>query len=286
MKKLLTPRWLLGHLLALGLVVLFVNFGFWQLRRLAQRETYNTLLESRLTADPQPFGELIGEYSSTASEEAEASASVLYRRASATGRFDTANEILLRSRAYDGSPGYHVLTPLRFSGGRALLVDRGWVPFALDDPPISEAAPPDAPVRVTGILKPAEVPPAGGGFLDRLGLIQKDPAEGKLEAAFFVNPARLERQLPYALEPVFLELASQTPAQTGQLPVPPPPPDISSGPHLSYAFQWFSFALIGVVGYAVLLRGVLRDKPVTEDVRPEEDVQPDAENSLNRIPQK
>ncbi len=284
MKKLLTPRWLFGHLLALSLIVLFVNFGLWQLRRAAQREAYNVLLESRLSADPQPFGKLIKQYSPTAPERAENS--VTYRRVQVTGRFDPANELLLRSRALDGSPGYHVLTPLRLGGGRALLVDRGWVPFALDEPPIAEATPPDGPVQVTGILQPAQPGPVGGGFLDRLGLVQQDPAEGKLDAVFFVDPARISVGRPYTLEPVFLELATQTPAQTTQLPVPPAPPEITRGPHLSYAFQWFSFALIGVVGYAVLLRGVLRDKPVTEDIRPEGGSQPEVENSLETASQK
>ena len=32
-RKLLTPRWIAGHLLALALIVLFVNLGFWQLSR-------------------------------------------------------------------------------------------------------------------------------------------------------------------------------------------------------------------------------------------------------------
>ena len=292
MKKLLTPRWLLGHLLALSLVVLFVNFGFWQLRRLAQREAYNALLEARLSAQPQPFSQLVEQYSLTASERAENSA--IYRRAQVSGRFDTANELLLRSRALDGQPGYHVLTPLRLAAGRALLVDRGWVPFALDTPPIKEAAPPTGKVNVTGILQPTQPEPPGGGLLDKLGLLQQDPAKGKLSAAFFVDPARLSVGRPYTLEPVFLELGTQTPAQTGQLPVPPPPPEISQGPHLSYAFQWFSFALIGVVGYVVLLRGVLRDKPTTEDVRPEDSLdtaldtaQPEPEkstgNSLGKV---
>ena len=284
MKKLLTPRWLFGHFLALGLVVLFVNFGFWQLRRLAQREAYNALLEARLTAPPQPFGNLIRQYSLAAPARAEDSAA--YRRARVTGRFDTANEVLLRSRALNGSPGYHVLTPLRLASGRALLVDRGWVPFALDKPPIKEAAPPDVPVAVTGILQPAQPEPTGGGFLDRLGLVQKDPAAGKLDAVFFVDPARLSVGRPYTLEPVFLELTKQTPVQTGQLPVPPSPPEISRGPHLSYAFQWFSFALIGVIGYAVLLRGVLREQPAPEAVRPEDGPQPESGNSLEAVSQK
>ena len=280
MKKLLTPRWLFGHLLALSLVVLFVNFGFWQLRRLAQRDAYNTLLEARLDAPPQPFAELVRRTSLTA-PVADADSAV-YRRVNVSGRYDPANEVLLRSRALDGQPGYHVLTPLRFAENRALLVDRGWVPFELDEPPIQEAAPPES-VQVTGTLQPAQEEPTGGGFFDRLGLVQRDPAEGKLDAVFFVDPARIGRELPYKLEPVFLELATQTPAQRGQLPVPPPPPEITRGSHLSYALQWFSFALIGLIGYAALLRGVLREPAAqsgSDDLQPESR-QPEIGNNLS-----
>lgn len=262
MKKLLTPRWLFGHLLALVLIALFINFGFWQLRRLAQREATNALLETRLDAPPQPFTRISQRTSLTAPVTDEDSA--VYRRVSVSGRYDPANEVLLRSRALDGQPGYHVLTPLRFSEDRALLVDRGWVPFELDNPPVAEATPPDIPVQVTGTLQPSQEQPVGGGFFDRLGLIQQDPTEGELDAVFFVNPARIGRGLPYILEPVFLELATQAPAQSGQLPVPPPSPEITRGSHLSYAFQWFSFALIGVVGYGALLRSVVREQPSSD----------------------
>lgn len=281
MKKLLTPRWFVGHLLALTLVALFVNFGFWQLRRLAQRDATNALLETRLDAPPQPFTEIVGHTSLTAPVTNENSAA--YRRVSVSGRYDTVNEVLLRSRALDGQPGYHVLTPLRVSEDRALLVDRGWVPFEFDNPPITEAAPPDVPVQVTGTLQPSQEQPAGGGFFDRLGLVQQDPAEGKLDAVFFVNPARIGRGLPYTLEPIFLELATQTPAQRGQLPVPLPAPEITRGSHLSYALQWFSFALIGVVGYGALLRGTLRE-PSAEH-RPE-DLQPEVGNNPSAVSKK
>ena len=37
-----------------------------------------------------------------------------------------------------------------------------------------------------------------------------------------------------------------------------PPPAISDGPHLSYALQWFSFATVFVVGFAVFARGKKR----------------------------
>jgi len=34
----LRPKWIVGHLLCLFLIVLFVNLGFWQLRRLHSRQ--------------------------------------------------------------------------------------------------------------------------------------------------------------------------------------------------------------------------------------------------------
>jgi surfeit locus 1 family protein len=43
------------------------------------------------------------------------------------------------------------------------------------------------------------------------------------------------------------------------LPRPLPADDLTAGPHLGYAIQWFAFALVGVVGYAILLRKVWRD---------------------------
>jgi surfeit locus 1 family protein len=45
------------------------------------------------------------------------------------------------------------------------------------------------------------------------------------------------------------------------LPIPPSPPDFSDeGPHLAYAVQWFSFAVIGLVGYVLLLGRARRSR--------------------------
>ncbi len=255
-RQLFTPRWIAGHILALSLIVLFVSLGLWQLRRLDQRQTYNTLLESRLEAAPQPFGRLKEAYDLTAPEAVEDAAA--YRRTEVTGRFDAENEVLLRSRALDGQPGYHVLTPLILNDNRALLVDRGWVPFDLDEPPIAQAAPPTGEVSVTGVLFPTQEQPVGFG--------PKDPLEGELDAVFFVNTERLEKQLPYRLEPIYLELNRQTPQQSSQLPVSPAPPELSGGSHLGYALQWFSFAAIGIIGYGFLMRSVLTDKEEDEEI--------------------
>ena len=38
------------------------------------------------------------------------------------------------------------------------------------------------------------------------------------------------------------------------------PPDLDAGPHLGYAMQWFSFSLIALVGYPLILRRVARSR--------------------------
>ena len=38
--------------------------------------------------------------------------------------------------------------------------------------------------------------------------------------------------------------------------LPVPPPELSEGPHLGYAVQWFIFSAIAVVGYPLVLRRV------------------------------
>src|SRR5690606_20888292 len=74
----------------------------------------------------------------------------------ATGTYDPQDEVLLRGRSLDGQPGYHVLTPLVLDAtagalaGRALLVERGWVPYDMDRVPVEAALPPAGSVTVRG----------------------------------------------------------------------------------------------------------------------------------------
>lgn len=243
MLKLFTLRWLAGHLLAISLVVVFVNLGLWQLGRFEERTASNALLSERLDAAPQAYLEL-------ASLDPEA---LRYRPTVATGRFDPERELLLRSRSHQGRPGWHVLTPLVVAEGRALLVNRGWVPHELDTPPILPARPAEGEVTVWGLLYPSQRPPEGW-------LVVRDPPQGALSQVFWIDTERLAPQFPYRLEPFYLELVAQQPANPGPLPIPPPPPELGTGPHLSYALQWFAFALIGLVGYGLLLRRVLTER--------------------------
>ncbi len=136
-----------------------------------------------------------------------------------------------------------MLTPLVLTGGRAVLVDRGWVPFDLDTPPVSRAAPPPEQVEVMGFLSPNE-----------------PGADSNTDAFTKVDLDAIGHQLPYELVPWYLTLQEQAPAQPAGLPAIVPPPALEDGPHLSYAFQWFAFGTIAAIGYTILARREVLDR--------------------------
>ena len=80
------------------------------------------LIADALTAKPVPVESLTAPGTAVPHDD-------LYRTVTATGRFDTAHEVVARRRTNaDGEVGYHVLTPLVLDDGRAVLVNRGWIP--------------------------------------------------------------------------------------------------------------------------------------------------------------
>ncbi len=247
------PRWWLGTLTIVAMAAVMVNLGLWQVRRLHQRLERNSHIEARMRAPAVPLSDALARYRFDAPLGEAGSAA--YRHVSVRGRYVPADEVLLRSRSLGGHPGFHVLTPLVLPDGKALLVDRGWVPYTDNDPPVPQAAPPGGTVTLTGLLRLPDPEPSG--VFKHLS--PQDPASGPLKKSFYANPTRLQPQMPFALIGGYLQLQTQSPAQDGELPVAPSPPELGRGPHLSYAIQWFSFTIIAVVGFTVVLLRRARD---------------------------
>lgn len=254
-RLLLSTRWIFGHLLALTLVVAFIFFGFWQLDRLEQTRAENAVRLSREALEPL----VIGGASETSPLllDADAGQELDLRSAAATGVYEPGDELLLRSRSLNGRPGWHVLTPLALSDGSRLLVDRGWVPYEHDSVPVTAAPPPEGTVTVSGVLRASERPPEGAGA----SFAPRNPTgTGYLEATWYVDLERLAvSQLPGLLQGAWLLLEQEEPSRPGELPIPGTLPEMDEGPHFGYALQWFSFAAVGIIGYAFLMRKVLRD---------------------------
>jgi surfeit locus 1 family protein len=241
------PGWILSHLFVASCVVAFVLLGFWQLSRLQERKDANALIRSRETAEPVPLGTLI-----PVDATPEQSAPISYRKVTVTGRYDNDNQVLIRNRTRASSdPGWWMMTPLVTADGTAVAVNRGWVPYAIDENgPLTEYAPPEGTVTVTGLVYPTQNRQSG----------PTDNPEGTLRTLSRVDLTRWARQLDYGLFPVYVNLQSSDPAQSGDLPEPVAAPTLDEGPHLNYAGQWFIFAVLTVIVYPLLLRRTARHK--------------------------
>jgi cytochrome oxidase assembly protein ShyY1 len=213
---LLRPRWIAGHLLALVAIVVFVLAGLWQLRRHDEKIGLRDEVEAALERSPVAISEV---------------PDGAFARVIVGGTLDTEFELrVLRSNG--GESGYEILTPLLLGDGTAVLVDRGWIP--LDDPvPI-----PPQTIGGEGVLWPPEsgsVPDAFPQFASR------------------VDPGVVAAFAPYDVRDEYLILTFQEPDFDPRI-RPPEVGEVSLGPHLGYAGQWFLFAAVVVIGYPLLLR--------------------------------
>jgi surfeit locus 1 family protein len=233
-------RWLGPVLLTLVVAgaVVMTGLGVWQLQRLVERRTLNTRITALMAQPPVPLNGAVGDVPE-------------YTPVLATGVYDFANEIVLRNRAHEQQPGVHVLTPLRLTdGAQAVLVDRGWIPYTQADPAVRAAF--DGPagvVTVTGLARRSE----SRSFFLLPADPTASPAAPRLDAWYWIDIPQIQGQVPYPILPFFVEAGPR--AGPATLPLSSYEDiDLSDGPHLSYAIQWFAFALILVGGSLVLWR--------------------------------
>ena len=228
-------RWLLTTLLVLAGTVLCIRLGIWQLDRLAQRREFNTHVTQMWSLPPLDLN----------SSHPFDVTDMEYRAVQVTGEYDFANQVSLRNQYFENQLGYHLLTPLLLDDGSAVLVDRGWIPAE------GNASPSDwrkydqaMDVTLTGIIRLGPAEPELGGV--------PDPALGseqtRLDIWNMVNLERIGKQIPYQILDVYIQ------PNVDSAEAEPPIPyqarlELSEGPHLGYAGQWFIFAAMLFFGY-------------------------------------
>lgn len=235
-----TFRGVLAALFVLVVAAVCVRLGFWQLDRLEQRRARNAAVAAAESRPTLPLD------SAAMERIVEDPAAYVHRRVRVRGTYDTSGDVVLRGRAREGQPGVHLVTPLRVEGlPAAVLVNRGWVPSP--DGATVERSPYAEPGthEVTGILQ--EIPVT----LDR----GQPAVSGRGGDTTF---RRLDREVvrtrsPYPVLPLYVQQLPDSSAVPASLPVRVAPPTLDEGPHLSYAMQWFGFAAIAVVGFAVVV---------------------------------
>jgi surfeit locus 1 family protein len=207
-----------------------IALGLWQMDRLRQRRAANVVA---LEARSAPPVRLEGEVATSMSLEG--------RQVSAIGHYDHVHDVVLRGRAYRGSPGVEIVSPLVLDGGRtAVLVNRGFVPS------------PDAVTVQTDSLREFGRVRVEGAALT-IGSGRGAPLERNGGTTWTrLDLEALGKRMPYQLAPIYIRQSPDTALPRFPRRLDPLP--IDDGPHLSYAIQWFAFAVMAVVFGAVIMK--------------------------------
>ncbi len=222
----------------LAFVVIFalacVLLAQWQLARRTEAVHANDKVIANYDSTPAPLAATLPHLDSFADSQE-------WRQVLLEGTYLSDEQLLVRTRPFQGSPGFEVLVPFKVSTGGIFIVDRGWVPVGTtQDAPDTIPAPPAGEVRVVVRLKPGEsrVPgrsaPAGQVATIELKDIQKTLDKPTYTGAYGL-------------------MVSEDPGTTDR-PKAYPKPVIDEGPHLSYAFQWIVFGVLAFIALAWAVR--------------------------------
>lgn len=231
-----TPRWL-GYL---ALVIVFAivcsMLGAWQFARRGEAQLEISRIDANYDGAVRPLGEALPLLDSFNEDDT-------WSKVRLSGEYLPDEQVLVRGRPYGGRIGFEVLTPLLANDGRVFVVDRGWVPLASDGlspEPIPE--PPTGTVTVVARLKASEQRISG-----------RTTVEGTNQLATIHLPEIKERLAKPTYTGAYGLLVAEEPA-AANMPLPALRPVRDEGPHLSYALQWYVFALLGFVGYGWAIR--------------------------------
>ena len=252
----LTPRWLASHLFVVVLVGAFIAAGFWQIERLGQRLDTNERVTSRLDT-VVTLDDAVDAADSVADE-------LDFRRVQVRGQYDNDREILIANRSREGVSGFWLWTVFA-TDDTEIVVNRGFIDRAsilqLPDPVISSRIGAESQeIIIEGLLRLGDL---DARLSDDSTQLTRPDAETAKELLGVESDVPVE---------IYLQLEAQEPRRASDVPIQLPLPDLTDGPHRSYAFQWFTFATIGVVGYGLLLGRIKRGDQSSGDVPLDEDV--------------
>lgn len=217
--------------LAVGLAAVFVRLGIWQLDKLSERHAANDMAR-HLLALP-----------AIAAESLKFVLEQVNRHAIVSGVPDYDREFVHAGRSRNGSPGVHIYTPIRTGDGDTFLVNRGWV-YAADAATVDPS-------------RWREERRTFHGYVRKLPMGDRT-ASPQSKVVRLLNSDAITKLFPYPVSNLYvvsLDSAGE------HVPARLPQPDLTNGPHLSYAIQWFCFAAIALIGAAIVVFRGLGPRP-------------------------
>ena len=225
-KNLTKPRWIALTAFLLIMIYLFIRLSDWQFDRYNQRIQNNEITTTALSSEPINLTDL-----SQVSDLKD------WQKVSIKGEFMNSDAKLLRRQYLESSLGFWVITPLKLDNDQVILVNRGWIPIA-ESSTSQQEIPSSQQGDVTII-----------GYVQTLKDTRREPEDLPLNQINYLNSTNFSSQ---PLSTNYLQLASLTPMDNQVAIIPLP--ELSNGPHFSYAIQWILFALMLPIGWYVLLK--------------------------------
>jgi len=238
---LLRPKWIALHLLSAVAIIGMVGLGFWQLRRLDTRTSFNDRVAQNTEAPIVDLYDIVPRATSNTSDLDD----LAYRTVQLSGTYVADPQFIVVNVSQGGTGGRNVVNALRLEDDSLVIVNRGFVPSGL---PLPET--PSGTVSVLGRVKVSQEA--------TLGQTTDDGSE-RLTEIRRVDLNVLSGQFDAPVAPMYVELLSATPAEPDQVQVIAAP-QLGSGPHLSYAMQWFFFSLCVVAGWVIAVRRQLHER--------------------------
>jgi surfeit locus 1 family protein len=211
--------------------ITLIGLGVWQLDRLDRKLNLIAQVESRMALAPERLPADITDPDA-----------LKFRHITVTGTFLHEHEMHLLAHTERGQVGYQVITPLIQPDGRAVLVNRGWVPDTKRDPAARPEGQVTGEVTVTGLARP--------GWPQGLFVPNNAPQANFWFWGDLDGMAKAAGLTQYA--PVFVE-ADATP-NPGGLPVGGQTRITFTNDHLQYAITWFCLAIALVVIFIIYHR--------------------------------
>ena len=225
-KNLTKPRWIALTAFLLIMIYLFIRLSDWQFDRYNQRIQNNEITTTALSSEPINLTDL-----SQVSDLKD------WQKVSIKGEFINSDAKLLRRQYLESSLGFWVITPLKLDNDQVILVNRGWIPIA-ESSTSQQEIPSSQQGDVTII-----------GYVQTLKDTRREPEDLPINQINYLNSTNFSSQ---PLSTNYLQLASMTPMDNQVAIIPLP--ELSNGPHFSYAIQWILFALMLPIGWYVLLK--------------------------------
>ncbi|MFF2369354.1 SURF1 family protein [Agromyces sp. NPDC058110] len=236
----------------LALVVVFAivccALGMWQFARRAEARAEIARIDANYDAQAVPVSDALPDLDGFEVDQR-------WQVVALSGEYLADEEVVVRNRPGQGGSGYEVLTPMLLDDGDVFVIDRGWVAQGSDGRPSEYAAPPAGQVEVEARLKAGEGQINGRTSAgDEFATIDLDELAGRLDAPTYTGA---------------YGLLVQSGAEVAEPPIAASRPLRDEGPHLSYALQWFVFAVMGFVGLAWAANRERKSIAEASGIRPE-----------------